>query len=83
MYIVFTEGGRIYPLLRHLHLQSLELTCHLVKLLLSDRDALSHLVSTLCEPMVVLGLEDPTDLRVDPVDLDTLALHRRHDLCHL
>lgn len=44
---------------------------------------LSHLVSILCEQMMILGLENFVDLPIDPINLDTLALRGCHALYHL
>lgn len=44
---------------------------------------LSQLISILCKLMVALILENPTNLPVDPVDLDTLALYNCYGLYHL
>lgn len=52
---------------------TLELPHHRIKLLLHDDDALSYLISTLREPIVILGLENLSDLPINSVDLDIHA----------
>lgn len=71
----------INPLSRHL-LQLYKVTNQRVKLPLHALDALFYLIGILGKPMMILSLEDPFDLLVNPVDLDPHTFLGYHSLCY-